>query len=92
MCYPNADQDGVISSRGTRGGLRGGRGRGERGRPRARARACGRGESYHRAGEQEPPVGIPVVVENSSGSPRARLRPRKVVIYNYMLAYDFDSE
>jgi hypothetical protein len=66
------------------------RGRGGRGRPLARA--CGRGGRSHREVEQElmtsssPPVGIP------EESPRARLRPRTVINYNYMLGLDFDSD
>ncbi|EFX66993.1 hypothetical protein DAPPUDRAFT_115817 [Daphnia pulex] len=74
-------EGGECSSRGSRGG----RGRGGRGRPRARARVSGRG--FHREEEQvtssSPPLGM------SEKIPR-RLRPRKVVNYNYML--EIDSE
>jgi hypothetical protein len=71
-----ADQVGVFSSRGNRGGLRGGRGRG---RPRARAS----GPEVNSTQEGEPPGGIPEVTASTSECPRSRLRPRKQVNYNY---------
>ena len=73
-----ADQVGVFSSRGNRGGLRGGRGRGGRGRPRARASVPE--ENPQQVGEEP----TPEVAASTSECPRTRLRPRiKVVKYNY---------
>jgi hypothetical protein len=73
-----ADQVGVFSSRGNRGGLRGGRGRGGRGRPRARASVPE--ENPQQVGE-EPPGGIPEVAASTSECPRSRLHPRTKVVY-----------